>query len=113
MPKNTISHTLNNDPQGKIQTFISLESKKDQVKLYFKIIRGEIPFSEFGNLALLQIFKSADEGDIIDFVADLLTDIRNQFQLDITDYDIQIDNGKIKIKLYLTDGDIIDETIFE
>lgn len=102
-----ISTKLETDSQGKINWNSGLEAKKDWVQLYLDIIRGEVPFSIFGNTIIFKIFKSIVVEEVELFVDSLVNDIAGKFKLGILDRDVTIDNDNIYIKLYLQN----DETV--
>lgn len=107
----TINHKLDFDTSGKIKLVEKLDSAKDGIDLYLTVYKNEVPFSDFGNQVIHEIFKSNDSDEIESFTVDLIRDIIENFDINITDYTVTINDDKIKLQLFLEYLEIIETTI--
>lgn len=96
-----INTELKTDTQGQIRLTSGLDTKKDWVNHYLAIIEGEVPFSEFGNRVIFQLFRSNNEDEIEIFIDEIIEDIATKFQLNVYDKDVVVDNDRISIRLFL------------
>lgn len=105
MSQLVVDNDLLPDAQGAIKTFLSdaTDGKRALVELWFATELGGVPFLNFGNNLLQQIFQTMNDGEIQARLDAVVQNFKTSFGLDVISEsrDVDKDNKKISISLTL------------